>query len=124
MNIQVTTYINNEKLLFEKNEGDFLEEEKFYQIIYKDKHSELCDIKIDKSGEKVLIKKGGSNLNIGKEITSSQYMTDYGPIDLQTQLLSVDIKEKSKFIQFEMLYRIIFSKVDNQLNKLKILIRR
>ncbi|MDO4814063.1 MAG: DUF1934 family protein [Gemella sp.] len=124
MNIQVTTYVDNKKLLFEKNEGNFLEEENYYQITYKDKNSEACDIRLEKNGEKVVINRASSPLNIGKEVTVSQYKTPYGLMDLHTKLIGVDVKEKSKFIQFEIEYRIIFSKIDSQLTKLKILVTR
>lgn len=124
MNIQVTTYIDNKKLLFERNDGDFVEKEDAYQILYTDKNSQNFDIKIEKNCDKVIISKDNMPLNIFKELSVSQYKTPYGDISLHTKLLSVDIKEKNKFIQFEIEYKIIFSKIDSQLNKLKILVTR
>lgn len=124
MDINVTTYIDGEKLLFEKNKGSLKEEERSYIINYFDKNKKSFEIVIDKNKDNVSIVKEGVAMSLGSVPTETSYSTDFGIIKLKTKLLSVNILEKNKFIQFEISYKIFFSAIDSQNNKLKILIKR
>lgn len=124
MNINVTTYIDGEKLLFEKNEGSFREEDKSYVINYFDKNKKSFEIVIDKNKDNVSILKEGVAMSLGSNPAETSYSTDFGIIKLKTKLLGLNILEKNKFIQFEINYKIFFSAIDSQNNILKILIKR
>lgn len=123
MNITVTTYINKEKLLTEKNSGNFFEEENNYLIEYIDKNKKNYKIIVDKNKDSVSIVKDNTIMAIKNKKTKTKYPTPYGVIDLETELIKVNKLEKNNFVQFEIDYKIHFSKIDSQHNTLKILIK-
>ena len=123
MNIAITTYIDNEKLLFEKHIGNYTSSEKEHIIKYVDKNKKNFKIVIDKNKDNVSIVKDNNVLSIKKEKSFSKYETNFGFIDLETKLVKIEKLERNNFIQFEIEYKIYFSKKDSQLNKLKILIK-
>ncbi|MBU0278450.1 MULTISPECIES: DUF1934 family protein [unclassified Gemella] len=124
MKINITTYIDNEKLLFEKNMGDLVENEKNYILTYQDSKKNNFEIKIAKDASRADIIKDGVVLALSKKLQKTNYKTDFGIVSFNTHLQKINILEKNKFIQFEIDYKIYFSDTDKQDNKLKILVNR
>lgn len=124
MNIAVTTYIDNEKLMFEKNIGDYSEDENSANIKYVDKNKKKYEIIVDKKNDNVSIVKDDTAMLIKKSRAVTNYATDYGILNLETKLIGVARLEKNNFVQFEIKYKIYFSKKDSQENRLKVLIRK
>lgn len=122
MNIMLTTYIDNEKLLFEKHKGAFFEDDNFYKIEYVDKNKKKFKIIIDKQKDNVSIVKEDSTLFVEKQRTKTEYKSEFGILGLETQLISNVVKQRNSIYQFEITYYIYFSKIDKQENKLKIVV--
>lgn len=122
--ITITTYVDKEKLLVEKYQGEYLEQEESYIINYIDKNKKNFKIVIDKNKDNVSIVKDNTTMAIKKQISTTNYSTNYGVVQLKTELQNIEKLEKNNFVQFEIDYKIYFSKIDSQYNKLKLLIKK
>lgn len=122
MNINLTTYIDNKKLLSEKYVGTYEENLENYIINYSDKNKKKFKIIVDKNKDNVSILKEGTTMNISKNRGLSEYITEYGVISIETKLLSIEKMERNSFVRLDIIYDLYFSKFDSQENKLQILI--
>lgn len=124
MNLKITTYIDNTKFLSEQYESNYFEEENIYTIEYFDKNKNFFKIIIDKKKDNVSIIKDNIKMLLKKEKSLTNYSTDYGVVNLETKLENIIKLEKNSFVQFEINYKLYFSKIDTQNNSLKILIKK
>ena len=121
--IKITTYVDSEKIHEESYLGSFLEQTSSEKISYSDKNNKKIEIFIDKIKESVSIEKDDSKMYLAYTKTSNDYSTQYGQMELETQLVKISKMTKNSFTLFEIVYNIYFGKNDKQQNKLKILVK-
>lgn len=123
MNIKLTTYINDEKLVEERYVGKYKSNLVSEEIAYNDKNNKKIKIFIDKIKESVSIEKDDSKLYISNSVKEAVYSTEVGEIKLKTKLERINKQERNNLIMLEIVYYIIFEE-EKQKNKLKILVKR
>lgn len=124
MTITITTYIDDKEVLKNKYLGSFRETLESYEITYVDENKKNLKIIIDKMLDNVSIVKESIPMVIKKERMKTSYATLQGVLQLETELSFIKELAKNNFVQFEISYRIHFSKIDFQRNRLKILIKK
>lgn len=125
MKITITTYVDDEKLNVSSYDGKYKEEQNFYVVEYfDDKNKKNFKIIIDKNKDNVSIIKDNVTMNIKNSRNYTNYATEYGIFNLETELFNVVKLEKNNFICFEINYKLYFSNKDSQNMKLKILIKK
>lgn len=122
MEIKITTYVDDEKILEEKYVGEYISENTYEKIQYIDKNEKKIKIFIDKIKESVSIEKDNSKMSIEYSRKSSDYATVYGVMKLDTQLVKIDKLARNNLVLYEIVYNIFFGQ-EKQQNKLKILVK-
>ena len=122
MEIKIITYVNNEKALEEKYVGEYIVENTYEKIQYIDKNEKKIKIFIDKMKESVSIEKDNSKMSIEYRRKSSDYITVYGVMKLDTQLVKINKLARNNLVMHEIIYNIFFDQ-EKQQNKLKILVK-
>jgi len=121
--IKITTYVDSEKIHEESYVGSFFEQTISEKISYSDKNNKKIEIFIDKIKESVSIEKDDSKMYLAYTKTSNNYSTQYGQMELETQLVNISKKTKNNLTLYEIVYNIHFGSNDKQQNKLKILVK-
>lgn len=121
--IKITTYVDSEKIHEESYLGRYTEQLDSQKIIYNDKNNKKIEIFIDKIKESVSIEKDDSKMYLAYTKTSNDYSTQYGQMNLETQLVNISKKTKNNLTLYEIVYNIYFGSNDKQQNKLKILVK-
>ena len=121
--IKITTYVDSEKIHEESCVGSVSEQISSEKISYSDKNNKKIEIFIDKIKESVSIEKDDSKMYLAYTKTSNDYSTQYGQMNLETQLVKISKMAKNSFTLFEIVYNIYFGKNDKQQNKLKLLVK-
>lgn len=122
MEIKIITYVNNEKALEEKYVGEYIVENTYEKIQYIDKNEKKIKIFIDKMKESVSIEKDNSKMSIEYRRKSSDYITVYGVMKLDTRLVKINKLARNNLVMYEIIYNIFFDQ-EKQQNKLKILVK-
>ena len=122
MEIKIITYVNNEKALEEKYVGEYIVENTYEKIQYIDKNEKKIKIFIDKMKESVSIEKDNSKMSIEYRRKSSDYITVYGVMKLDTRLVKINKLARNNLVMHEIIYNIFFDQ-EKQQNKLKILVK-
>ena len=122
MEIKIITYVNNEKALEEKYVGEYIVENAYEKIQYIDKNEKKIKIFIDKMKESVSIEKDNSKMSIEYRRKSSDYITVYGVMKLDTRLVKINKLARNNLVMYEIIYNIFFDQ-EKQQNKLKILVK-
>ena len=124
MELKITTYVDGEKLTEEKYECEYAHEKFLEEITYLDEKRNKIKVTIDKIKENVTIEKEQQTTNISYARKKTNYSTQYGVMEFESSLVSLKKQERSKFVVFEIVYNLYFSKEDKQQNKLRMQIKR
>ena len=124
MKLKIITYVDKEKLFEEKYECDFKDEKIREIITYFDKNKNKVKITVDKIIESVSIEKDNVITEFGYSRRKSKYSTNYGVMELESQLVKLDKKERNSFIVYDIIYNLYFGGSDKQQNKLRLQIKK
>lgn len=123
MKVKIISYVDNERLLEEIYEAEVSFGKMSDEISYTDKNNEKIKIIVDKIKESVSIEKDTSLFELKFWRTKTKHSTAYGTFDLESQLVSLEKKERNKLVYYEIVYNLFFNN-EKQKNKLKILIKK